>query len=135
MKKFKLNIEARKEGEWSNFSVLDGNKNIVAQETGSFSLDLPKGLYSILEESGNTIKKEIVVLNDNITYSSKKFTEKSSVKKKKSRKKYLNDAYERGKKISERELSDTSALSPLLLFMYVDSDDFKKSWFSIKDQI
>lgn len=62
--KFKLNIRPEEQNEWFKVSVIDGSNKLIAQQTGSFEMELPKGLYTLKTESKG-ISTSQVILHDN----------------------------------------------------------------------
>lgn len=131
--KFTLNVTAHGANEWSNFSVLDGDKKLVAYETGSFAVELPKGLYTVLKESGSSMSREIVILNENKTLPSTKIPTPPSNNKEANRKKFSRIAQQQSQNYSEAMSDSPANLSSLFMFMNVDRKDYKKSWFEIEE--
>ena len=66
---FQLDIKAANmQDEWINISILDSDNRLMAQNIGSFSVELPKGLYTILTDINGVNNKQVIRHSENTLY-------------------------------------------------------------------
>lgn len=64
--KFPLKLNPNQKNDWLNISVFDAKNNLISKQSGSFSGELPRGMYTVVSElNGFTTEKIIKHVSPN----------------------------------------------------------------------